>query len=58
MIFAIVKIAPFSGGVATSLVKKMCAPALLLVLVLFRKPASACAASTMPLSLKSMPSSR
>ena len=30
MIFAIVKIAPFSGGVATSLVKKMCAPALLL----------------------------
>ena len=56
MIFAIVKTAPFSGGVATSSVKKMCAPALLLSLVSFRNHVSACADSTMPLALKSMPS--
>ena len=55
MIFAIVKIAPFSGSVATSLVKKMCAPALLLALVSFSKPVSACAYSTMPISLKIIP---
>ena len=55
MIFAIVKNAPFSGGVATSLVKKMCAPALLLALVSFSKPVSACAYSTMPISLKIIP---
>ena len=57
MIFAIVKIYLFIGGVATSSVKKMCSPALLLALVSLGKPASACAASTMPISLKSMPSS-
>ena len=57
LVFAIVKIAPFSGGVATSLDQKMCAPALLLALVSFSNPASACAASTMPLALKSMLSS-
>ena len=55
MIFAVVKIALFSGGVATSPVKKMCAPALIHALVSFRKPVSVCAASNMPLALKSMP---
>ena len=54
MIFEIVKIVLFSGGVATSLDQKMCAPALLLALVSFSNPASACAASTMPLALKSI----
>ena len=54
-IFAIFKIAPFSSGVATSSVQKMCAPALLLALVSFRKPVSEYAASTMPFDLKSMP---
>ena len=55
MIFAIVNIYLFIGGVATSSVKKMGSPALLLALVSLRKPASAYAASTMPLALKSMP---
>ena len=53
-IFAIVKIPPFSGGVATYSVKKMCAPPLLLALVSFRNPASACASSTMSLALNSI----
>ena len=57
MIFAIVNIYLFIGGVATSSVKKMGSPALLLALVLLGKPASAYADSTMPLALKSIPSS-
>ena len=56
IICAIVNIGPLSFGFGSFFDRKMCAPALFLVLDLFKNPVSACATNIISLFLKSMPS--